>query len=104
VLELVTAALLQLRGLKEAPTEDTASLRRVRQSKRYTVWRTSHPFEPGVAVRLICWFPPDSETVVVALFAGEKAAIGDVFYNSVGHRADMLIDQWRREKEREGHG
>ncbi|WP_199238379.1 hypothetical protein [Kribbella steppae] len=50
-----------------------------------------------MAVRLICWFPPESDTVVVALFAGDKARIGDVFYNSVGARADGLIDQWKRE-------
>jgi len=100
ILELVTAALLQLRELNGAPVAETASLRRVRQSKRYEVWRVSHPFEQGIAVRLICWFPPETNTVVVALFAGEKASIGDVFYNSVGDRADALIDQWRREKER----
>jgi hypothetical protein len=35
--------------------------------------------------------------VVVALFAGDKARIGDAFYNSVGGRADGLIDQWKRE-------
>ncbi|HET6985399.1 MAG TPA: hypothetical protein VFI00_02250 [Kribbella sp.] len=50
-----------------------------------------------VAVRLICWFPPDSDTVVVALFAGDTARIGDALYNSVGGRADGLIDQWKRE-------
>lgn len=100
MLELVAVALTQLRELKSAPTEETASLKRVRQSKRYQVWRTSHPYEAGIAVRLICWFPSGSDSVVVALFAGEKAAIGDVFYSSVGHRADMLIDQWLREMER----
>lgn len=72
----------------------------MRQSKRYPVWRVSHPYREAVAVRLICWFPPGSDTVVVALFAGDKARIGDVFYNSVGTRADALIDQWQREVER----
>jgi hypothetical protein len=99
VLILVTAALKHLQELKEPPTRDTetATLRWIRQSKRYPLWRVSHPYRPGVAVRLICWFPPDSDTVVVALFAGDKARIGDVFYNSVGSRADGLIDQWKRE-------
>jgi hypothetical protein len=31
-----------------------------------------------VAVRLVCWFPPKSNTVVVALFAADKAHLGDV--------------------------
>ena len=63
----------------------------------YALWRVSHPYRVGVAVRLICWFPSESDTVVVALFAGDKARIGDAFYNSVGGRADGLIDQWKRE-------
>ena len=102
VLILVTAALKHLEDLHEPPTSDTetATLKMVRQSKRYPLWRVSHPYREGVAVRLICWFPPDSDTVVVALFAGDKARIGDVFYNSVGTRADALIDQWKREVER----
>lgn len=88
--------------MTEPPTRDTetATLKWVRQSKRYPLWRVSHPYREGGAVRLICWFPPDSDTVVVALFAGDKARIGDVFYNSVGTRADALIDQWKREVER----
>ncbi len=72
----------------------------MRQSKRYPLWRVSHPYRDDVAVRLICWFPPDSDTVMVTLFAGDKARIGDVFCNSVGTRADALIDQWKREVER----
>jgi len=55
------------------------------------VWRVAHPFDPVVAVRLIVWFPPAARTVVVALFAGDKARMGDVFYNSVGPRADAAI-------------
>ena len=53
----------------------------------------SHPFHEGFAVRLICWFPPDEGTVVVALFSGDKANMGDVFYDSVGSRADQIIEQ-----------
>lgn len=75
-------------------------LKRVRQSGRHLVWRQSHPFEQGIALRLICWFP-DEATVVVALFAGEKASMGDVFYDMVGPRADQIIDQWLREQDEE---
>ena len=58
-------------------------------------------YDPEVAVRLICWFPPDTGTVVVALFAADKARLGDVFYDGVAARADPLIDQWKRETARE---
>lgn len=88
-----------LQDLPMRPTEDSASLKRVRQSNTYLVWRVSHPFVKGIAMRLICWFPPDEETVVVSLFSGDKGSIGDVFYDSVGSRADQLIDKWLRERE-----
>lgn len=102
VLELTALALTELRNLTETPTEDRPSLKRVRQSKKFPVWRTSHPFEDGIALRLICWFPPDNPgSCVVALFGGEKASMGDVFYDSVGTRADMAIEQWLREKGKE---
>jgi hypothetical protein len=58
----------------------------------------SHAYDPEAAVRLICWFPPDTGTVVVALFAADKAKLGDVFYDGVAARADPLIDQWKRER------
>ncbi|RNI19858.1 hypothetical protein [Flexivirga caeni] len=102
-LDLVQALLEELEDLKRAPTkeDETATLKWVRQSRRNLLWRVAHPYREGVAVRLICWFPPrDDETVVVALFAGDKAPIGDVFYDSVGHRADPLIEQWKREVQR----
>jgi hypothetical protein len=52
-----------------------------------------------MAVRIICWFDDESDTVVVALFAGDKAPMGDVFYDSVVSRADQAIDQWTFENE-----
>ena len=61
----------------------------------------SHAYDPEVAVRLICWFPPDRGTVVVALFAADKARLGDVFYDGAAARADPLIDQWKRETAQE---
>ncbi|EEN86013.1 hypothetical protein ATN38_02560 [Rhodococcus sp. FH8] len=74
-------------------------MKRVRQSGQHQVWRTAHPFDPDIAFRLICWFPPDSNTVVVALFAGDKSRIGDVFYNSVGPRADAAVRAWKFQTE-----
>lgn len=96
----VTAQLAELQQLEGVPDNDTAVLRRVRQSRRYPVWRVSHLFDPDVVVRLIVWFADDG-TAVVALFAGDKARMGDVFYNSVGTRADAAIDSWKMEA---GHG
>ena len=97
-------ALNQLRKLQAPPTVDMPDLKRVRQSKTYIVWRTAHPYDPEIAFRLICWFPPDSSTVVVALFAADKARMGDVFYNSVGARADAAIQLWLNETQEGEHG
>jgi hypothetical protein len=99
LLVFTARALDQLRNLTEPPTPaaETATLRWVRQSRRHQLWRLSHAYHPEVAVRLICWFPPNTGKVVVALFAGDKAKLGDLFYDSVATRADGLIDQWKRE-------
>jgi hypothetical protein len=99
ILAFAVRALDQLRNLAEPPNAETetATLRQVRQSRRYALWRVSHAYHPDVAVRLICWFPPETGTVVVALFAVDKAKMGDLFYNSVAARADPMIDQWKRE-------
>ena len=93
-LELLTFMLKRLRDLEVPPVQDTATIKRVRQSKQHMVWRVSHPYVEGTALRVICWFPPDTATVVVALFSGDKATMGDVFYDTVGIRADHLINRW----------
>lgn len=94
-LDHVIAQLQALQELDQEPEAESASMRRVRQSRKYPVWRLSHSYDPGVAVRLIVWFP-DNKHAVVALFAADKAAMGDVFYDSVGSRADAAIDTWKR--------
>ncbi|GAB2715451.1 hypothetical protein ACX801_21555 [Arthrobacter bambusae] len=104
VFEYVVAEMDYLRRLTAPPTAETPTLKTVRQAKKYEVWRVSHPYHQGIAVRLICWFPPDENTAVVALFSGDKANMGDVFYDSVGTRADQIIDQWIREEEVEENG
>ena len=104
VFEYVVAEMDYLRRLPAPPTSETPTLKPVRQSKKHEVWRVSHPYHHGIAVRLICWFPPDENTAVVALFSGDKANMGDVFYDSVGSRADQIIDQWIREGEGEENG
>jgi hypothetical protein len=88
-----------LRTLPEPPRRESepATLRWVRQSRRYPLWRVPHAYHPQAAVRLICWFPPDTVAVDIALFAADKARLGDVFYDGVAARADPLVDQWKRE-------
>jgi hypothetical protein len=96
VLGLVTAESEVLQELSAMPDTETPTLRRVRQSGKNEVWRVGHPYVTGAAVRLIVWFPPERpDQVVVALFAGDKARIGDVFYDSVGTRADAAIASYR---------
>jgi hypothetical protein len=92
----VLALLSYLRELPERPEEETATLKRVRQARRYEIWRLAHPFDPEVAIRILCWFP-DRVTAVVTLVGGDKANIGDVWYGSATPRAEAAVDQWHRE-------
>jgi hypothetical protein len=43
--------------------------------------------------------PPELHTVVVVALGVDKAAMGDVFYDGVGRRADAAIDEWLRQME-----
>lgn len=99
----VSAALGVLEDLTAEPEQETPTLKRVRQSGKNTVWRIAHPFTPGVAIRLIVWFPQERPgEVVVVLFGADKAAMGDVFYDSVGSRADAAINSYQLTIEGEG--
>jgi hypothetical protein len=94
-LALVEAELEVLQDLQAAPESDTPTLKRVAQSRRYPVWRVAHPFVDGTAMRLIVWFPPQRPgQAVVVLFGVDKAQMGDVFYHSVGPRADVAIESY----------
>lgn len=95
--DLFAFMLKRLRALDQIPDEDSAMIKRVRQSRKNQVWRVSHPYVEGIALRLICWFPPNDDQIVVALFAGDKAGMGDVFYDTVGTRADQAIERWLEE-------
>lgn len=55
-LRLVAAQVAVLRDLDGEPVEETATVRRVVQSGAYPIWRLSHPFREGLAVRTIVWF------------------------------------------------
>ena len=97
LLAVATALLQELNHLSAKPTEETATLKRVQQARRHELWRVAHPFDPAVAVRIICWFPSDEE-VVIALVGFDKKAIGDVFYASAAARGEALVDALIRQK------
>jgi hypothetical protein len=97
LLAVATALLQELNDLPTRPIEETATFKRVRQARRHELWRVAHPFDPAVAVRIICWFPSDEE-VVIALVGFDKKAIGDVFYASAAVRGEAMIDAWLRQK------
>lgn len=99
--EYVDAAISVLTDLSEPPSEDTAVVMRVRQRRKYPIWRVSHPFDEEVAVRLIVWFPEGSTAGVIVAFGGDKKRIGDAFYISAGSRADAAIEQWLQERSQE---
>jgi hypothetical protein len=87
---MVLAELAVLQDLDGEPVEETATLKQVRQSGRYRVWRVAHPYHAEVAVRLIVWFPPgDPGTVVVALFAGDKVTVWVLFSTTVSVPGQM---------------
>ncbi len=96
-LEVAVALLRALNDLSGKPTDESATFKRVRQARRHELWRVAHPFDPDVAVRIICWFPTD-QTVVVALVGFDKKTIGDVFYASAAVRGEALVDAWLRRK------
>jgi hypothetical protein len=97
ILATATALLQALTDLPAKPTEESATFKRVRQARRHELWRVAHPFDPDVAVRIICWFPT-GESVVVALVGFDKKPIGDVFYASAAARGESLVDAWLRQK------
>lgn len=93
--EAAATALLQaLTDLEGEVTEESPTFKRVRQARRHPLWRIAHPYEEGIAVRIIFWF--ESDRVVVALVGFDKARLGDVWYSSAAVRAEALVDEWRR--------
>lgn len=52
--EITFALLEELAQLEGEPETETATFKRVRQAKRHRLWRIAHPYEPDIAVRIIC--------------------------------------------------
>lgn len=85
--------------MEQMPSEESPRFQRVAQSRRYPLWRVSHPFLEGIAIRVIVWFPFAKESdLLVAVLGADKARIGDVFYDSASRRADIEIEKWIRER------
>jgi hypothetical protein len=97
LLAVATALLQALNDLPAKPEEESATFKKVQQARRHELWRVAHPFDPDLAVRIICWFPT-AEQVVIALVGFDKKAIGDVFYASAAARGEAMVDAWLRQK------
>ncbi|WP_250280617.1 MULTISPECIES: hypothetical protein [unclassified Frankia] len=54
VLTVAVALLQALTELPASPLEESPTFKRVRQARRHELWRVAHPFDPDVAVRIIC--------------------------------------------------
>jgi hypothetical protein len=97
LLEVAVALLQALNDLPAKPDEESPTFKRVRQARRHELWRVAHPYDPDVAVRIICWFPANDQ-IVLALVGFDKKSIGDVFYASATARGEAIVDAWLRQK------
>ena len=70
----VTTLLKELQDLAAKPAGESATFKRVRQSRRHDLWRVAHPFHPDVAVRLIMWFPDHSGSSSLSLASTRRSS------------------------------
>lgn len=101
IAKIVGTQLDFLQELVQMPEENSMQIRRVTLSKRNLLWRMSHPYRAGIAIRLVLWFPPYEGDLVVIVMGVDKSKMGDIFYDGVGNRADLLIREYLRD---EGNG
>lgn len=47
-------------------------------------------------MRCIVWFDPEHREAVLVVLAQNKARLGDIFYDSIGDRADAIIEEYKR--------
>lgn len=93
------AQLRFLQTLERIPNEESPKFQRVTRSRKYPLWRVSHPFLEGIAIRVIVWFPIAEESdLLVAVLGADKAKMGNVFYESASRRADIEIENWIKER------
>lgn len=96
-----TALLLAMEAailaLPHEPVEESRTFKRVQQARRHQLWRVSHPYRSGIALRIIVWFP-DPDTVVVALLGHNKAQTGDAWYGYAANQGQAIVDQYLRQQ------
>jgi hypothetical protein len=63
----------------------------VGQARRYRIWRLGHPYRDNIAVRIMVWF--DGGEAVICLVAGNKAHLGDLWYDYAAPLAEVGIDR-----------
>jgi hypothetical protein len=101
--EYLVALLGELENLHHRPSSESPTFKLVRQARRYELWRVAHAYHPNVAVRIIVWFPSD-EKAVLALFAFDKAKLGDIWYDRATRESEANLDQWHRENSERREG
>ncbi len=69
LLAVAVALLQELNDLPAKPDEESPTFKRVRQARRHELWRVAHPYDPAVAVRIICWFPANDQIVLAIVDA-----------------------------------
>lgn len=75
LLEVAVALLQALNDLPAKPDEESPTFKRVRQARRHELWRVARPYDPDVAVRIICWFPANDQ-IVLALVGSTRRRSG----------------------------
>ncbi len=101
IAKIVGTQLDFLQELAQMPEENSMQIRRVALSKKNLLWRISHPYREGIAIRLVLWIPPYERDLAVIVMGVDKSKMGDIFYDGVGNRADLLISEYLRD---EGNG
>jgi hypothetical protein len=89
---VANALLGALQALDETPIENSPPfIVRVRQARRYRIWRLGHPYRDDIAIRIMVWF--DGGEAVICLVAGNKAHLGDLWYDYAAPLAEAEIDR-----------
>jgi hypothetical protein len=86
-----------LTRLPERPVEPTAHLTPVVQAQRHNIWRIKHPHQDGYAIRLLLWFPDDSDEIVI-MFGGNKHPNHELWYDRATRETEAAVDHLIRQR------
>lgn len=98
IAKIVGTQLDFLQTLGQMPEEDSLQIRRVSLSKKNLLWRISHPYREGIAIRLVVWFPQYDRDLALVVMGVDKSKVGDIFYDGVGNRSDNLIREYLQDE------